>query len=71
VTDRSVIFAFITIIVTMRLGYLMDNEREEEISEVLEDFVQSVKSNFILSSVLPLIFFLGIEYVLAFDIRKD
>ena len=55
----------------MRVGYIMDGERGYGLPDVIEDFAEQIKQNTMVYSYLPLLFFLAIEYVLAYDIRKD
>ena len=69
--DRSVFFSIITIVLCMRVGHMMDQERGYALPDVIEEFAAQIKQNAMVYSYLPLLFFLAIEYVLAYDIRKD
>ena len=69
--DWTVFFSFMTIVLCVRVGHILDEERGFELPDVIEDLAQQIKQNTIVFSYLPLLFFLAIEYVLAYDIRKD
>jgi hypothetical protein len=69
--DRSVFFAIITIVLCMRVGHIMDEERGSALPDMIEDFADQIKQNTMVYSYLPLLFFLANEYILAYDIRKD